>query len=74
MKSSGEYPDRVVKVVLTVAHLNHVAGDDRPENLAALCNCCHLRYDREQHAISARETRNRKRGIIEILAEPEVKP
>jgi hypothetical protein len=38
------------KVVLTVAHLNHTPSDCRPENLAAMCQRCHLRYDREHHA------------------------
>ena len=56
---SGSF--RVAKTVLTVAHLNHVPGDDREENLRALCQRCHLRYDRQQHAESARTTRARKR-------------
>lgn len=30
---------------LTVAHINHVEMDCRPENLVALCAPCHLRYD-----------------------------
>ena len=42
------------KVILTVAHLNHIPGDCRDENLKALCQRCHLRYDRERH----KETRN----------------
>jgi len=32
-------------VVLTVAHLNHTPEDCREENLAALCQRCHNRYD-----------------------------
>lgn len=44
---------RPVRVVLTVAHLNQVAGDDRPEHLLALCQLCHLRLDRHQHAANA---------------------
>jgi hypothetical protein len=28
---------RTVLIVLAVAHLNHTPGDDRDENLAALC-------------------------------------
>lgn len=31
------------------AHLNHVSGDDRDENLKALCQWCHLQYDKLQH-------------------------
>lgn len=34
------------KVILTVAHLNHTPEDCRDENLAALCQRCHLTYDR----------------------------
>lgn len=39
-------------VVLTVAHLNQDPRDNRRENLKALCQACHLRYDRrpEQRA------------------------
>jgi hypothetical protein len=44
---------RRIRVVLTVAHLNHVSGDDRDENLKALCQWCHLNYDKLHH----RETR-----------------
>lgn len=51
---------RPVRVVLTVAHLNHEAGDDRPDNLLALCQRCHLRLDREQHAATAARTRAAK--------------
>jgi hypothetical protein len=38
-----------VGIVLTVAHLNHVAGDDRDENLKAMCQWCHLDYDKDHH-------------------------
>ena len=31
--------------VLTVAHINHVESDCRPENLLAACAVCHLQYD-----------------------------
>jgi hypothetical protein len=34
---------------LTIAHLNHVAGDDRDENLRCLCTWCHLHHDQEHH-------------------------
>lgn len=30
---------------LTVAHLNHIPGDCRPDNLRALCAPCHCRMD-----------------------------
>ena len=40
---------RTIRVVLTVAHLNHIAGDDRDENLKCLCQWCHLNYDVSFH-------------------------
>ena len=45
------------KRTLTVAHLNHIPEDVRPENLMAMCSACHLQYDAKHHA----ETRKRKR-------------
>ncbi len=60
---------RWVRIVLTVAHLNHQAGDDRDENLKALCQWCHLNYDKEHHA----ETRaTRKDGARPLLALQEI--
>jgi len=41
---------RLKQVVLTVAHKNHNERDDRPENLLALCQWCHLAYDRQDNA------------------------
>jgi hypothetical protein len=46
-----------VRVICTVAHLNHVSGDDRDENLKFLCQWCHLNYDKLHH----RETRTRRK-------------
>lgn len=39
-------------VILTVAHLNHQPEDCRDENLKAMCQRCHLRYDRQHHKTS----------------------
>lgn len=61
------------KVVLTVAHLGtpypdgragnkHDKMDVRPENLAALCQVCHLRYDLDDHLTHAKTTRLRRRA------------
>lgn len=51
---------RRVKIVLTIAHLNHNPRDNRRSNLKALCQQCHLRHDAKHHAKTARETRERK--------------
>ena len=58
------------KVVLTVAHLNHIPMDVRDENLKALCQRCHLTYDAKHHAQNAATTRHKRRlesGQIELL-------
>jgi hypothetical protein len=56
---------RQIRVILAVVHLNHRPGDDRDENLKALCQWCHLNYDKMQH----RETRcNRKDRMRPLLA------
>lgn len=53
--NTGEH--RWVCIVLTIAHLNHVSGDDRDENLQALCQWCHLKHDVRFHHANARRTR-----------------
>ncbi|MBP9889312.1 MAG: hypothetical protein KBF93_23660 [Leptospiraceae bacterium] len=52
-----------VKVVLTVAHLDHNPSNCDYSNLRALCQRCHLRYDAKHHATTARQTRDKKYGI-----------
>lgn len=44
-------------VVLTVAHLNHQPEDCRDENLKAMCQRCHNRYDQKHRQQNARRTR-----------------
>lgn len=41
---------KVVRIVLTVAHLDHQPENCSPENLRAWCQRCHLHYDRHHHA------------------------
>lgn len=41
---------RLIKVILTVAHLNHLVIDNRLVNLAATCQQCHLNHDRTYKA------------------------
>ena len=42
-------PVRITRVVLASANLNHDPGDNRPRNLAALCQSCHMRHDTGEH-------------------------
>jgi 5-methylcytosine-specific restriction endonuclease McrA len=52
---------RWVRIVLTIAHLNHEAGDNRDENLKALCQWCHFQHDKQFHAFNARRTRQARK-------------
>lgn len=45
LSRSSEFPGRAVKVILTVAHLDHTPENCARENLKALCQRCHNRYD-----------------------------
>jgi hypothetical protein len=47
------------RVVLTVAHLDHTPEHVDPANLRAMCNGCHLHYDRDHHRQTAAATRRR---------------
>lgn len=60
-RNYAPHPVTGSKVVLTIAHLNHTPEDDRPEQLRALCQRCHLRHDQALHARHAAETRRRQR-------------
>lgn len=52
---------KYIKIVLTVAHMNHDPMDCRDENLKALCQRCHLLYDGPLHRRNASHTRELKK-------------
>lgn len=56
------HPETGSTVVLTVAHLDHTPENCAPDNLRALCQRCHLAYDRQHHAEEARKTHDAKSG------------
>jgi hypothetical protein len=56
---------REVKIVVTTAHLNHDPEDNRDENLKALCQYCHLTWDRTHH----KETRSTRKDAARPLLE-----
>ena len=43
---SLEYDEKAIRIVLTVAHLDHDPRNNSDDNLKALCQRCHLNYDR----------------------------
>lgn len=52
---------RVIKIVLTIAHMDHDPANCDPDNLKALCQMCHLNYDMKHHQRNASHTRAVKR-------------
>ena len=65
----GGDPDcaRAVRVVLTVAHLDHTPENCADENLLAMCQRCHLLLDRYHHAHNGHETRRGRKAIGELF-------
>jgi hypothetical protein len=55
------------KVVLTTAHLNHTPEDCSEANLKAMCQGCHLHYDKEHHAQTAYRTRREGKVVGELF-------
>lgn len=56
------------KVVLTTAHLDHTPENCGPENLKAMCQGCHLHYDKEHHAETAYRTRMEKANTKDMFS------
>ncbi|HEX9005434.1 MAG TPA: hypothetical protein VGB07_36340 [Blastocatellia bacterium] len=52
----------ISRIILTTAHLNHDPTDNREENLAALCQRCHLAHDLKHHLESRRINREKVTG------------
>jgi hypothetical protein len=60
--------DGLVEIVLTIAHLDHTPENNDPENLAALCQKCHLAYDKEHHLKTAAKTRHNRKASGDMFA------
>ena len=57
---------KVTTVVLTTAHLDRDPRNNGMRNLKAMCQLCHLAYDREQHTKNARETRRSRKAVGDL--------
>lgn len=53
-------------VVLTIAHLDHTPENNDPANLKALCQKCHLGYDKDLRRVNSAKTRANKRGQMKL--------
>ena len=59
---------RMVEVVLTIAHLDHVPENCADNNLRAWCQRCHLTYDAKHHAMNSNETRRKGKAVKDMFA------
>jgi len=57
----------LTKVVLTISHLDHDKTNNNYDNLAALCQKCHLGIDLKHHMANARETRTKKKELQKLF-------
>lgn len=48
-----EHCNKVYRIYLQVAHLNHDKKDCSDSNLMALCPKCHLKYDKESKLLTS---------------------
>jgi hypothetical protein len=60
-------PAHEIRVVLTVAHLDHTPGHDDDDNLKALCQWCHLHYDFEHHKQTRATRKDAARPLLKEL-------
>ncbi len=73
-REAWEYcgPGKAIKVILTVAHLDHTPQNCDPANLRAWCQYHHLKYDLAHHQANAAKTRRAKKikaGQLELIPE-----
>lgn len=61
---------RIIEVVLTIAHLDHVPEHCDDANLRAWCQRCHLHYDRHHHAQTRYRTRREGWAVADLFGEP----
>lgn len=66
MKLSAFGAYRVLKIVLTVAHLTHDESCDDIEQMKHLCQRHHLRLDAKHHARNAARTRRNRGGQLDL--------
>lgn len=59
---------KVIRIILTIAHLDHVPENCADENLRAWCQRHHLRYDAEHHKQTAYATRKARACTGDLFA------
>lgn len=65
----GAHHLRIVRIVLTVAHLDHRPENCDDANLKALCQRCHLRHDAKMHSTGMKARRKARMAVGDLLGE-----
>ena len=60
---------KATRIVLTIAHLDHQPEHSDPANLRALCQRCHLDWDRDHHRQTFYATRKQGRAWRDLFTE-----
>lgn len=68
-RNAYPHPETGAMVVLTVAHLDHQPENCADDNLRALCQRCHNRYDAPHRRQTRSATRARRPGQPELTLE-----
>ena len=69
----NEKTGKMVEVVLTIAHLDHTPENCDPENLRALCQACHNRYD-AKHRAETRAAVKKYNSFVDAMAKVDTMP
>ncbi len=59
--------DRIARIVLTVAHLDHDPRHNDPSNLKALYQRCHNRHDAPHRRQTAHQTRRARKALGDLF-------
>jgi 5-methylcytosine-specific restriction endonuclease McrA len=67
----SQHPDTGSRVVLTIAHLDHVPENcgepGNRSNLMAWCQRCHLNYDKHHHLLNSARTRRARHPQVDLV-------
>lgn len=57
---------KAIKIVLTISHQDHDIKNNEDSNLKALCQKCHLNYDKEHHRLTRQKNKYRNQPGLGI--------
>lgn len=58
MKFHASRGEKIITIVLTIAHLDHTPENNKKDNLKALCQKCHNKYDMPHRIANRKRNKN----------------